>query len=44
MSVEGGGGYKGLGSCAFDLGSRISGGGRKEFCLVLCRIQLSGGP
>ena len=40
----GGGGYWGLGCCAFDLGSGIGGGGGTEFCLVLCRIQLSGGP
>ena len=26
------------------LGQGIGGGGGKEFCLVLCRIQFSGGP
>ena len=35
---------RGLGSCGLDLGSKVGGGGGKEFRLVLCRIRFSGGP
>ena len=43
ISVKGGRWILGVGSCASDIGSGIGGGGGTEFCLVLCRIQLSGG-